>query len=136
MKAVLLLLPAFFILSCDNSSQEKKEVITDTQVQTVTQELPVSNAPVVDPVSDTLMKLPFIIKSNKYIDSFSNHRHGISFIRDTVNGIVSIKAGYNGEGRFETYYDLVIDSRTGEIKIMDVVEGDYIPLKQYMENNR
>ena len=28
------------------------------------------------------MKLPFVIKGDKYLDLFSNHKHGIAFMLD------------------------------------------------------
>lgn len=125
-------------ISCNNKKQDnpESEKATDTTVTTE----PVNEEPM--PVAkeaaltDTLLTLPFIIKSNQYIDSFSNHRHGIAFITDSAGQTYQVKAGYNGNDRFETYYDFEIDKISGEIKVMDPVEGDYIPLKTYLKNNQ
>jgi hypothetical protein len=57
------------------------------------------------------MKLPFVEKSNSYIDSFSNHRHGIAFMLDTAGNKISVLAGYNGPEKFETYYNFSINPK-------------------------
>ena len=87
-------------------------------------------------IEDSLMKLPFIRESNRYIDSLSAHQHGIAFMRDTADGRINIRAGYNGPERFETYYDFSIDPVTNQIKILDPVLGDYISLDDYLKKNR
>lgn len=137
MKKILLFSCALFFLACNNSKDKKENGNQDTAAVTRQAELTHDQPPpAVVPVTDTLMKLPFIIKSNHYIDSFSNHRHGIAFISDTTGQEISVKAGYNGDERFETYYHFTIDRKTGEIKVLDPVEGDYIPLKDYLKNNQ
>lgn len=136
MKRIFIFFTTLAILSCKGNSDTKTgdsqdSPDTGTRTDTVTEQRPAA-----DPVADTLMKLPFIIKSNQYIDSLSNHRHGIAFIADTTDQEINVKAGYNGAERFETYYHFTIDRKTGEIKIMDMVKGDYIPLKDYLKNNQ
>lgn len=88
-----------------------------------------------DPVMDTILKLPFIIKSSHYIDSISQHRQGISFMTDTLESTYEIRAGYNGPERFETYYQLSVDKKTLEINVLDPVEGDYVPLIDFLLKN-
>jgi hypothetical protein len=86
-------------------------------------------------ITDTLMKLPFIEKSNSYIDSFSNHQHGIAFMSDTAGNKISVMAGYNGPERFETYYHFNIDPNTFEIRILDDLSGDFISIDEYIKKN-
>lgn len=137
MKKILILSGALFVLACNNSKDNKENGNQDTTVLTGQAELATDQVPpATDPITDTLMKLPFIIKSNNYIDSFSNHKHGIAFISDTTGQEISVKAGYNGDERFETYYEITIDRKTGEIKVLDPIEGDHIPLKDYLKNNQ
>jgi hypothetical protein len=69
-------------------------------------------------IADTLMQLPFVAKTNIYIDSFSHHKQGISFMPGTSGKKISVMAGYNGPERFETYYNFTIDPATFEIKIL------------------
>lgn len=86
-------------------------------------------------INDTLMKLPFVQKSNNYIDSFSNHQHGIAFMSDSTGNIISVMAGYNGPERFESYYHFRINPKTFEIKILDPLSGNYISTDEYLKNN-
>lgn len=137
MKKILMLSCTLFFLACNNGKDNKVNGNQDTAAVTGQAELTTDRSTTAaNPITDTLMKLPFIIKSNNYIDSFSNHKHGIAFISDTADQEISVKAGYNGDERFETYYDITIDRKTGEIKVLDPIEGDYIPLKDYLKNNQ
>ena len=134
---VLFITALFFTLACNNKKQDNPETETGKDTSAVTAPVNEEPMPVAKEasVTDTLLTIPFIIKSNNYIDSFSNHRHGIAFMTDTTAQAFLVKAGYNGADRFETYYDFEIDRNSGEIKVMDPVEGDYIPLKTYIKNN-
>lgn len=134
MKGFLFFLIAIIISACNNSGKKTAEEDKEKVPAAVT--IPGNISAVKDPVTDTLMKLPFIIKSNNYIDSFSKHQHGIAFTSDTAEGVISVKAGYNGPERFETYYNFNIDIKTKEISIFDPAEGDYISLEQFLKNNQ
>ncbi len=86
-----------------------------------------------------LMKLPFVIKSNNYIDSFSNHKHGMAFMLDNQTASetdIHVQAGYNGEGRFETYYRFFVNPKTLEIKVYDPVEDKKLSIKEYLKTQR
>ncbi len=88
MKPVLFVLLLVSVVACNNAADTADDVVADTAV----------NKPQTDPsskfihtFSDTalenkiktaLLKLPFVIKSNNYIDSFSDHKHGIAFMLD------------------------------------------------------
>ncbi|MBK6826414.1 MAG: hypothetical protein IPG86_05925 [Chitinophagaceae bacterium] len=135
---LLLVAILVFAISCNNKKQDNPETVTGKDTTAVLGPVNEEPMPVAKEtaVTDTLLTIPFIIKSNNYIDSFSNHRHGIAFITDTTDRTYLVKAGYNGDDRFETYYDFEIDKNSGEIKVMDPVEGDYIPLKVYLKNNQ
>ena len=90
-------------------------------------------------ITAALLKLPFIIKSDNYIDSFSNHKHGIAFMLDEPNANepdVSVQAGYNGAERFETYYRFFVNPKTMEIKVYDVVEDKKLTLKAYLKTQQ
>lgn len=133
---IISFISCLLFLSCNNNAKEQPTDRQDTSIVIVKEATGSDEPPEADTITDTLMKLPFIVKSNAYIDSISNHQHGIAFMSDTTDAVISVRAGYNGAERFETYYDFVIDRKTGEIKIMDPVEGDYITLKEYLKNNQ
>jgi hypothetical protein len=85
------------------------------------------------------MKLPFVIKSSNYIDSFSNHQRGIAFMMDEPQENetdVSVQAGYNGGERFETYYRFFVNPKTMEIKVYDPVEDKKLTIKEYLKTQR
>lgn len=85
-------------------------------------------------VTAVLLKFPFVQKSNKYIDSMSNHKHGISFMLDNTKGEnVSVLAGYNSDERFETYYHFYVDPKTMAVTIYDPLTNKTLPVKDYIK---
>ena len=130
------------LLACNNGNNRKDDIVRDSSVikskQDTTKRFYVKfhDAALENRITDTLMKLSFVKKSNSYIDSFSNHVHGMSFILDTSGNKVSVMAGYDGAERFETYYNFEIDPSTMEIMIMDMESGKMIPVKQYIKQQK
>ena len=89
-----------------------------------------------DKITAALLKLPFVKKSDKYIDSISNHKHGIAFMLDEPakdETDIPVQAGYNGKERFETYYRFFVNPKTLEIKVYDVVGDKKLSLKEYLK---
>jgi len=85
-------------------------------------------------ITAVLLKFPFVQKSNKYIDSVSNHKHGISFMLDNDKGEnVSVLAGYNSDERFETYYHFYVDPKTMAVTIYDPLTNKTLPVKEYLK---
>lgn len=123
------------LLACNSNGKKSADERKDTSAVNNPTTQPGETNPAKDPIMDTLLKLPFIIKSNRYIDSISNHQQGITFISDTAEGMITVKAGYNGAERFETYYHFSVDPTTLEIKILDIISGDYISLEEYIKSN-
>jgi hypothetical protein len=85
-------------------------------------------------VTAAILKLPFVQKSNRYIDSFSNHTQRLSFMldkEDSKDNMVSVQAGYNGEQRFETYYRFYVNPVTLEIKVYDPVTDKKLTVQEY-----
>jgi hypothetical protein len=135
MKYISAIMISLFLLACNNSPAKAKKEVPDTTFaavhDTLTEQSP---GPTIDLITDTLMKLPFIVESNRHIDSFTQHQQGIAFLSDTAEGLISIRAGYHGQKRFETFYHLAIDLKTRQIKILDPVVGNYITLEEYNKN--
>lgn len=87
-------------------------------------------------ITAALLKLSFVQKSNNYIDSLSNHKHGIAFMLDKPEAgetDVSVQAGYNGDERFETYYRFFVNPKTLDIKVYDVTANKKLTLKEYLK---
>ncbi len=138
MRQLLLISLSLTVLACNNNRENTNTGTTDSLTSAMIDQKEESLVPadMDKTIEDSLMKLPFIQESNRYIDSLSGHQRGIAFMRDSSEGWINIRAGYNGPERFETYYDFSIDPATKEIKILDAILGDYITLEEFMKKNR
>ncbi len=149
MRTLCIILLLFCLVACNNSGDTKAVTIKDSLSTDSISTPPVkkdSSLSYVHTFADTaletritqaLMKLPFVKKTNVYIDSFSNHQHGIAFMLDSLGKDeqeISVQAGYNGEQRFETYYRFYVNPKTMEIKVYDAVNDKKIPLKLYLKS--
>lgn len=141
MKYALVITLLAFFAACNNSSKSEKTVVTDTAASQIQADSSskyihtVSDTGLYDKITKALMKLSFVRKSDAYIDSFSNHKKGIAFMMDDAQENepeVSVRAGYNGGERFETYYQFVVNPKTMEIKVYNPVEDKKLTLKEYL----
>jgi hypothetical protein len=132
----LLLFFAILIFSCGNSAKKSKyiqtgKVINDTSTQ------PGYTFPdtiLENKIFDTLVQLAMIKRNNSYIESLSNHKHGIAFIIDTLvkgDTDIFIRAGFNGKGRFETNYQIYINPKTMGIKFYDPLNDKKLSIKEF-----
>lgn len=141
MKHVFYLLLLSAVMACNNS-QTSEPATTDTVVQKPATDTAAkyihtfTDTALESKITAALMKLSFIQKSNRYIDSFSNHKHGIAFLMDKADGNdpdISVQAGYNGDERFETYYRLFVNPQTLEIKVYDAAGDKKLTLKEFQK---
>jgi len=144
-QALLFFLFLMTFAACKNTADKQTTVIKDSIVKSLQTDT-VSNY--IHAFADTLlqrtitaalMKLPFVIKSDKYIDSFSNHKHGIAFILDipaSPNTDIPVQAGYNGNERFETYYHFFVNTKTMQIKVYDVAQDKKLTIKEYLKTQQ
>ncbi len=146
-KGLLFLLLMACLTDCDNNSKDEDiPAKKDTVVQAVAR--PDTAAAYIHTFADTsledkitaaIRKLSFVKKSDQYIDSISNHKHGISFLLEgPAKGEteIPVQAGYNGAERFETYYRFFVNPKTLEIKVYDVVEDKKLTLKEYLKTQQ
>ena len=145
MKCILQLLLVFIVAACNNASKTDEALVKDTAAINVKTD---SAANYIHTFTDTvlenkittaLLKLPFVKKSDQYIDSFSNHKHGIAFLLDKPEDNetdIPVQAGYNGEERFETYYRFFVNPTTMEIKVYDVAADKKLTVKEYIKSQR
>lgn len=145
MKQLLYLMMIICIAACNNAAKTDEVAVTDSASAAIKAD---SSSKYIHSFADTaleskitnaLMKLPFVIKSSNYIDSFSNHRHGIAFMMDEPEENetdVSVQAGYNGGERFETYYRFFVNPKTMDIKVYDPVEDKKLSIKEYLKTQR
>lgn len=133
-------------VACNNAKDTESRVTTDTttvadvKLDTATAYIHTFKDTVLeDKITAALLKLPFVKKSDKYIDSISNHKHGIAFLleepaKDETD--IPVQAGYNGNDRFETYYRFFVNPKTLEIKVYDVVEDKKLTVKEYLKTQQ
>jgi hypothetical protein len=89
-------------------------------------------------IYDTLIKLPFIKESNAYIDSVSNHKHGIAFLMDSsdIKDEVIVTAGFNDTDMFKTHYTIYVNAKSLDIKVWDGVSGRKLSIAQFEKKNK
>jgi hypothetical protein len=142
MKQFLYLLVIIFFAACNNAAKTDEVAVTDSVSNKIKNDsLPdyihsFTDTALENKITAALMKLPFVTKSSNYIDSFSNHKHGIAFMMDEPQENepdVSVQAGYNGGERFETYYRFFVNPKTMEIKVYDPVEDKKLTIKEYLK---
>ena len=146
MKQVLfVVLSVLAFMACNNASDKQATPVRDSAVNTVKADTPsnyihaFADTVLEDKITAALMKLPFVIKSDKYIDSFSNHKHSIAFMMDKPEAPetdIPVQAGYNGNERFETYYRFFVNPRTLDIKVYDPVEDTKLTIKEYLKTQQ
>lgn len=143
MKNLLFYLLLIGVVACNNSEADKT-VIVDSPAQVKKDSVgnyihSFADTALETKITAALLKLPFVIKSNQYIDSFSNHQHGIFFMLDNpteTDSDIHVQAGYNGDQRFETYYRFYVNSKTMEIKVYDAVEDKKLTVKEYLNTQK
>lgn len=145
MKQFLYLLVIIFFAACNNAAKTDEAAVTDSASTTIKADSSsryfpsFSDTALESKITEALMKLPFVMKSNNYIDSFSNHQRGIAFMMDEPQENetdISVQAGYNGGERFETYYRFFVNPKTMEIQVYDPVEDKKLSIKEYLKTQR
>lgn len=145
MRNSFFLLLIIFFAACNNSSDKNEAVKTDTVTAQIKKDSALnyihnfSDTALENKITAVLLKLPFVIKSSNYIDSFSNHKHAIAFLLEnpeTSEAAIFVKAGYNGDERFETYYQFYVNPKTLEIKVYDPVADKKLSLKEYSKTQK
>jgi hypothetical protein len=131
--------------SCNNATDKNAPVVKNTMVNTRPADTTsnyihtFTDTALETKITNALMKLPFVIKSDKYIDSFSNHKNGIAFMMDKEEAgetEVQVQAGYNGNERFETYYRFFVNPKTLQIKVYDVEADKKLTIKEYLKTQQ
>lgn len=131
-----LIIICIFFLSCKNSEERNSYIknhkkVNDTLVR---KNYTIPDTSLENKILDTLIKIGIIKRNNNYIDSVTNHKHGIAFLIDTLvkgDTDIYIQAGFNGEDRFETHYQIYINPKTMDIKFYDPLNDKKLSIKEY-----
>lgn len=142
MRTLLAALLLFSFAACNNNEPVKDEPVAKTDSSPAKTETrpeqsyihKFTDTVLEKKITTALLKFSFVQKSDKYIDSVSNHKHGISFMLDNTKGEnVSVLAGYNSDERFETYYHFYVDPGTMAVTIYDPLTNKTLPVKDYLK---
>ena len=129
---MLLLFLIITIVACNNGGSKNK-IISDTSATPVVTD---TKREVGKDILDTLNALPFVIEASRNIDSATQHQHGMSYIIDTTDTELDIRAGYNGPDRFETYFIFAVDKKTRAITVEDVISGDTVTPEEFEKRRK
>ncbi len=119
MKIFLSAYLVMLLIACNSSSDGTMAAKTkiDTGLENYITQIYSDSA---NAITDSILTISFVQVANAYIDSISDHKHGISFIADTVSASeIHLKAGYNNDSRFETYFQFYYNPKTLEMKVYD-----------------
>ena len=104
----------------DPAQQAPKEALTSEQVLTLVANLPIAQ------------------RANKQINDFTQGRQGIALLvensltRMDSQEYYTVRIGYNGQDRYETYHILLVNKQDKkDIRIEDVVTAEMIPIEQW-----
>jgi hypothetical protein len=92
-----------------------------------------------DIILDKIYRIPEVKKKDHFIDSITNHKHGISMIiaqkPDAKEPYYVVQVGYNNKLRYETYYTFYVYKKNLIVKFYDTVTGEIISFKEWREKN-
>lgn len=89
---------------------------------------------------DALSKLPEVKARDRFIDSLTNHKHGISMINYDQGHTPSltyyeINVGYSSDIRFENYYTFRVSKKDCSIMVEDIEDG-WISLREWRKREQ
>jgi hypothetical protein len=142
---LLLLFLLISVVACNNNTEKETVVVKDSVIKTIESDSAAtyvhdfSDTVLQEKITDVLMKLPFVKKSNNFIDSFSNHKHSIAFMMNKPEAgetEIQVQAGYNGNERFETYYRFFVNPKNMQIKVYDPVADKKLTIKEFLKTQQ
>lgn len=146
MTRFILLLFFFAILTSCNKEQinndSNVEVDTDVITNVESTEEKISNeipAEIEEKILSTIRSLPEVEEVSKYMKSASDQKKGMAYIiqpPEEGSQDFHIRAGLNGEYRFETYYHFYINTSDYKVKIYDVIEADVVDMDEWRKREK
>jgi hypothetical protein len=87
-----------------------------------------------------VLSLQEVQRENAFIDSLSGHKHGISILvlKRPINqkGFFLVQADYNGELRFEPYYNFYVYPPHMSIKVLDAMTDSLYSLTDWRKKEK
>ena len=123
----LLLWVGGWLMACRNTPKSPEEKVEEP-----------SSALSSEQVLTLVANLPIAQRANKQINDFTKGRQGVSLLVEDsltrMNGqeYYTVRIGYNGQDRYETYHILLVNKQDKkDIRIEDVVTAEMIPIEQW-----
>ena len=152
MKNIVILCFAISMVLTACKSHPKEQTKTDNETDTVAiqveqdsllvpeKEMPDENMSlgIEDKIIKRISRIPEVQQRSEYIDSLTDHKHGLSYMVDKLEGDnpeYYVQVGYSGEIRFETYYYFYVDTTDWSVRIEDIIEGDVVSLKEWRKRS-
>ena len=139
----LLLWVGGWLMACQNtpkSPEEKAEAPSSAlkQMPDPAQQAASKDALTSEQALTLVANLPIAQRANKQINDFTQGRQGVSLLVEDsltrMNGqeYYTVRIGYNGQDRYETYHILLVNKQDKkDIRIEDVVTAEMIPIEQW-----
>ena len=125
--AVILLLSAFITVSAENKGNSGNGVKTSAEISKDIQSI----------IIKKISELPEYKEAENNIYSKTGKDAGLSFLieKSEESAGYSVQLGYNGRERFETYFFFHVKPVTYEIRILDIVSGEYVAMDVWRNRN-
>lgn len=139
MKNNLFILTLIFAASCAGNKHDGQAESVDAQNQRIVIKRDTLTESVEERIINTVMALPEAEAANRHIDSITNHQKGLASMMDEPEKgetDYSVRVGYNGDERFETYYFFYVNPSTLRVKILDVITDSIIPIEDWRKQNQ
>ncbi|MCB9034789.1 MAG: hypothetical protein H6553_13195 [Chitinophagales bacterium] len=137
---ILFIMTSLFFTACKNEVKQYDEAEADLDSMTVADETVEPKTDyynIDDKILQVIQDLPEYQQSNAHIDSISKHTKSVAAtITPNKKGTYDVKLGYNGDERFETYYNLSIDTTNWKVMIIDPIEGETLPIETWRKNKQ
>jgi hypothetical protein len=134
---VINVLLVFYLLVVGLNSEGWPEFLNAGEYNTCNTEVKIQNKDSAkdEELMSKVMDLPEVKRANVFIDSISNHKHGISIMiisrPDKTQDYYDVLLGYNNDFRFETYFNFYVYTPKLDIKYYNVIGDTIISLDEW-----
>ena len=137
-KYIVIILSMILFAGCTGNKSPNQETSGASINSQIIIKKDAASASLEEEIINTVMALPECQAANAHIDSISNHQKGLASMMDPPEQgetDYSVRVGYNGDERFETYYFFYVNPSTFKVKILDIVSDSIVPIEYWRTKN-